>query len=399
MAYKTLEERYSRDLILRCTLIHNTYDFGYCPIVFINPKGLHKSKHKASAGEYVLYQYDLKAYYMFKVWEQAKKNTDEKYFYWDKFLWYYNPDDYFKKMVHYNERRYPDAKAFFWKELERIANSQTIYVEETVSITPDERIIILNSLGSYTGPNTYVEPIEKIKLENPKRRTWGWNDIKDFFVELSISEIEFLNGKNLNQCTTRDLALFEACSHCNLEEIKNAVANGANVNSLDYNGYSPLQYLLEQDNIYNYFSDIPDDQDIPEERIKDFFNNLKLIINYLLDQGLNINLYGFDDGEDSILSAHWLGNPEFIEFLIQKGARINQNPFVTSMELSYDSFLASGTYDFVETDIAIGDYDTESLLKEEKILEKAGIKYYIDGWDNDKISAFFDELTSKIIYD
>ena len=37
MAFQTLDERYSHDLILRCTLIHNTYDFGYCPIVFINP--------------------------------------------------------------------------------------------------------------------------------------------------------------------------------------------------------------------------------------------------------------------------------------------------------------------------------------------------------------------------
>ena len=36
-------------------------------------------------------------------------------------------------MVHYNFSRYEDAKAFFWKELERIANSKEIYVEETVS--------------------------------------------------------------------------------------------------------------------------------------------------------------------------------------------------------------------------------------------------------------------------
>ena len=181
MAYQTLEERYSREMILRCTLIHNTYEFGYCPIVFINPKGLQKHKYCTSEGNYILYQYDLKAFYMLKVWEQAKKNTDDKYFWWDHFDWYYNPDDYFKKMIHYKFSRYTEAKAFFWKELERIANSKKIYVEETVSFTPEERLVIINSLGNYNGPSKYLDPKEKIQFENPKCRTWNWNDIKDFF--------------------------------------------------------------------------------------------------------------------------------------------------------------------------------------------------------------------------
>ena len=104
-------------------------------------------------------------------------------------------------------------------------------------------------------------------------------------------------------------------------------------------------------------------------------------------------------GEDSILAAHWLDNPDLIKFLIDKGAKVNQNPLLMFMELGYDSFEASGTYDFVETDISLGDFDTESLLKEEKILEDAGIKFYVDGWDNDKISNFLQELIDKTIYD
>lgn len=257
MAFQTLDERYSHDLILRCTLIHNTYDFGYCPIVFINPKGLIKQKYSTSRGDYVLYQYDLKAYYMLKVWEAAKKNTDEKYFYWDHFKWYYNPDDYFKKMIYYDFNRYNEAKCFFWKELERIADSKQIYVEEAVSFTPEERLVILNSLGNYNGPGKYLEPEEEVKLENPKRRTWSWNDIKNFFIEISEKELEFLHGTNLNQCTTRDLVLFEECRNFNFSGIKKAIENGANVNALDIDGYSALQYLLSQDTLYDYFSGYP----------------------------------------------------------------------------------------------------------------------------------------------
>lgn len=42
--------------------------------------------------------------------------------------------------------------------------------------------------------------------------------------------------------------------------------------------------------------------------MKDKKSNQKFIdaINLLLENGLDINLYGFDDGEDAILRAHWI---------------------------------------------------------------------------------------------
>ena len=110
-------------------------------------------------------------------------------------------------------------------------------------------------------------------------------------------------------------------------------------------------------------------------------------------------MYGFDDGEDPILCAHWIGSTELMEFLIQKGASIHQNPFITDLGDSEQSLIASATYDYVETDLAIGDYDTDTLIKEEAVLEKAGIKFWIDGWDSDKVTEFYDELWERIVYE
>lgn len=125
----------------------------------------------------------------------------------------------------------------------------------------------------------------------------------------------------------------------------------------------------------------------------------KSIIEYFLKLGLNINLYGFGLGEDTILCAHWLHNPDFMKFLIEKGADVNQNSFLTGFEIIDYCLFASSTYDYVETDLAIGEDDTELLKKEEKILEDAGIKYWADGWNLDKASVFFGKLEGMIIYE
>lgn len=135
--------------------------------------------------------------------------------------------------------------------------------------------------------------------------------------------------------------------------------------------------------------------------MKDKKSNQKFIdaINLLLENGLDINLYGFYDGEDAILRAHWMHNVELMDFLIQKGARINQNPFITDLMDIEQSLIASATYDYVLTDLGLGDFDNDELEEEERLLESHGIEFWAEGWDSDKVTAFFDDLWAKIIYE
>ncbi len=385
MKYKTLEERYSREQTLKCSLVFKTHDFGYSPVVFIDPEGF----QECLSGDYTLCHYDLKAVYMLKLWEEVKKRTDSKYFWWDKVEWYFNPDDYFQKMFFYDKTRTKEAVGYFWKELKKIADSGEIFVEETFYIECKKKIWVLNSLGNKE-KRGYCSSFEE-KIENPVKRTWKWNDIKDFFVELSDEELEFLHGKNLNQCTAKDLPLFNACEKGDFDGIKQAIEKGSNVNAIDKDGQGCLQKLLDQDR-FRYELTNSEDKSFVLKRYKE-------LIDYLLKQGLNINLYGFDDGEDSILCAHWIGDIDLMEFLIQRGASITQNPFITDLSDSEQSFITSASYDYIETDLAIGDYDTDTLMDEERLLEDSGIKFWIEGWDSDKTSEFYDDLWGRIIYE
>lgn len=79
--------------------------------------------------------------------------------------------------------------------------------------------------------------------------------------------------------------------------------------------------------------------------------------------------------------------------------RINQNPFITDLTDIEQSFIACATYDYVLTDLAIGDYDNDVLEEEERLLESCGIEFWAEGWDSDKVDAFFDDLWAKIIYE
>ena len=260
MKYKTLEERYSREQILKCCLVYNTYDFGCSPLVFINPYGLnefftYKTLYHSNC---VLYHYDLKAVYILELWKKVKEKTDLKFRSWDDYEWYYNPDDNFKKMVFSNPTKKEKAISFFWKELQEIADSGEIVVEEKFYTEgKNKKFWVINSLGSKTKRKDYWEsyyygPLFSEKIENPQKRTWKWNEIKDFFVELSDEELELFNVYEMNQCTVKDIPLFEACSKGDFESIKQAIKNGANVNATDKNSDGCLQKLLYQYNHKNH---------------------------------------------------------------------------------------------------------------------------------------------------
>ncbi len=379
---KTLEERYTREEILKIALIHQTYDFGYSPVVFLNPYGVRLGVDDN--------YYDLKALYLLKIWQEAKKRTDDKFFFWNYYYWYYNPDDYFQKLIFYKNEGYrKKAIHYFWEILEKIADSGEITVQESFTQNDKEKTWVINSMG--INKNKDYELMLQEAKKNPIKKSWKWTEVKDFFIQLSDTEMELLHGKHLDQCCTRDLPLFDACKRLDITGIKDALSSGAVVNAMDKTGDGCLHYVLDQDRFVDY--------NFPNPKSSSDNKKIKDIIDFLLDNGLNINLYGFGGGEDSIVLTHWLRNIDLMQFVINRGADAKLNPFCTDFGDDIECLTMSGVYDFVETDLAIGEDDPEILLAEEKILEDAGVKYWIDGWDGDKVSKFYDDLWNKIIYD
>ena len=381
---KTLEERYTREQTLKIALISHTHDFGYSSVVFLDPQGFQSSL----CGDFTESYYDLKAVYLKEIWQEAKKRTDKKFFAWDQTKWYYNPDDYFQKLIFDGYKR-EDAISFFWDNLEKIADSGEITVQESFSQTTKEKIWIINSIGNKI-KRGYHPNISEI-IEKPVKKSWRWNDIKDFFLELADDELAFLHGINLNQCCTRDFPLFDACERLDISGIKDAISSGAVINAIDKSGNGCLAYVLNQDRY------LDDNYPCPKNSSEN--QKIKDTIDLLIDNGLNINLYGFEWPDDAVLLTHWMQNPDLMQFVIDRGADVNLNPFCTDLGDSIQNLISSATYDYVTTDLAIGDYDTVELLEEKRILEAAGVKYWIDGWDGDKVSKFYDDLWNKIIYD
>lgn len=183
--------------------------------------------------------------------------------------------------------------------------------------------------------------------------------------------------------------MFDACYNADLKTIKELIKDGVNVNALDYDGEGCLAKLLEQ----KYFED-----DLTKEEFTSYCQTLKNIIDFLLSQGLNINLYGFG-GTDAIQQAHWIGSVDLMIFLVERGAKLNQNCNITDLGDFWQNIQTSSIYDYVLSDIAIGDYDTETLLKEKEFLEKHNVSFYIEGWNREKNSNLHSYLNNIIKYD
>ena len=288
---KTLEELYTREQFRTVEELKKTMDFKYCPVVFSAFEMVHY-------GDYT----DIRALYLAKVWEEAYKicSNDGINWFFDEHSWIYDPDSYFRKLV-FTGYDYKGEIQQFWKTLEDVADSGKIKLHEKIEMTKQ-------GFPHCTG----FEKKEVISHVNAsKLYSWKWNEIKDFFFDLPVEMIALLNGEEMNQCTAKDLPLFEACKKGNISQIKQAIKDGANVNAIDPEGYTPVQLVT----FPGYFVDIS--------------NNDKIIKNLevLVSNGANLNLYGFSGkmfGHDIIANSVVYGS-DVLEYVLSKGANPIQN--------------------------------------------------------------------------
>ncbi len=294
---KTLEELYTREQFRTVEELKKTMDFKYCPVVFSAFEMVHY-------GDYT----DIRALYLAKVWEEAYKicSNDGINWFFDEHSWIYDPDSYFRKLV-FNGYDYKGEIQQFWKTLEDVADSGKIKLHEKIEMTKQ-------GFPHCTG----FEKKEVIShVDASKLYSWKWNEIKDFFFELPVEMIALLNGEEMNQCTAKDLPLFEACKKGNISQIKQAIKDGANVNAIDPEGYTPVQLVT----FPGYFVDIS--------------NNDKIIKNLevLVSNGANLNLYGFSGkmfGHDIIANSVVYGS-DVLEYVLSKGANPIQNSAICDL--------------------------------------------------------------------
>lgn len=248
------------------------------------------------------------------------------------------------------EQSFPDFCSHVW----RIGTGyfkQLFYSNESLS---DALLLFWNTLKELSGDR--------------------WEVLQKYYIQLSTKQVAFLNGKEFNYHTKVDIPLFNACIERNLPGIEKAIENGANVNAIDEYGRTPLALVLEAD---CGIEEIEKHEELNKPE------NTKPIIDcldFLLSKGADINLFGFE-GEDVIQQAHWLCNLKVLEYLFEHGARPDLNSNVTDLCDQSCWCQMSGGYFFACMDASREEYDWTNFESQISIMEKYGVKWYIDGYE------------------
>lgn len=379
--YKTFEEIYTREQIRKIGEVYRTkpgFDWEYCPVVFSFPCGF--STISCSEGDEL--DIHIKAGYMLKLWEKAIDSTKKEYPDFLKHTW--QKEGYFK-FIHYLDTKHKDSLCYFWKQLKAIADSGSITIKESKTVDEKNKMtLVCHSFSIFGPPGKHYTNKSRSYVCSDTEFTYSWDEVKQYFIELSDKEVSFLHGDEMNDYDPSSQPLFDACEKHDYEGVKKAVESGIDVNSLDKYARTPLCAIIPA---------FPDDFEVEEisKQNTEYTKKIIKIMDYLLEKGANINLYGFD-GFDCLTNAHYCGSTILIEYLFQHGLNRYCNKFITDLFDEREWYIMNAVYDYVETDLAIGDYDMENLLEQEKILERNGVEFFIEGWDNEKLKEYYATL-------
>jgi len=150
--------------------------------------------------------------------------------------------------------------------------------------------VVLVGCGESQQSTPQAEPVEPV-VEVPAQQSSPQVELKP--VEL-IGEVPAQNVKPANP--KADRALIDAAQNGNIEAARQAIADGADVDTLDKRGRAPIQNALHSNNI---------------EAVK-----------LLIDNGANLNAKA-PNSWTPLYEAVLIGHMETVKLLIENGANVN----------------------------------------------------------------------------
>lgn len=317
----------------------------------------------------------LRYLYALRVWEAAVKEAQHSDEFSALFPYWVDRDESFRMLVQ-REGYCSDLLGRFWTLMKRIAESGEIQVCEGLA-AGDAKIQFRserNPLFVALDASSAQEVRDRISdvLRHPycsALRFFRWDEIEEFFGEVSLAQRELLMYKQMHRCEPIDRWLFKACGNHDLLGVKDVVERGANVNALDEEGQSALQYVVE----YCYFYGTPEDEAEMDK--------VRRIVLYLLGKGADIDLYGYF-GQTPLVCAADSHNPEMVKFLLAQGADPNVN-----CELAEDSCswgVSSTPLQWLDERIDDDFFDEEQAKWDDEIeslISKAGGRLTVWGWN------------------
>ena len=287
----------------------------------------------------------------------------------------------FNRLV-YMKESIDDEISVFYEFLEQLCKSNVIKVSDGYFVSTDYTAA-LGNLSADPVVNFVMDTDDVRKVCNNrdlfdsniykfKNVSYDWGEIKDYYVMLSLKDMELLHGDKINRSTDRDILLFKACEKLDLKGIENAIREGANVLALNDEGESPLCTCVEA---LKYLS-------LDEDDWKTYIPAMKKCVDFLLQHGADINLYGFGACCSPLCESEYIEDASIMEFLLDRGANPNYNTDYDDMCLTgYQWYTKSTVLDMVYTDRDI--YGEEHSEKQEELLEANGAQLFIDGFNPD----------------
>lgn len=344
-----LQDRFTIDDIVLSSRVKYTYNSGYSRIALAttNDKDIrHTSCNIAdkNCGSYKnisVVCYSLKLYYAIQVLQHAiLQSYEQKRFvpYWHIQWGGSKPFYELMQWGSTKKNQVENSIAAFWNLLQDTANSGKITVHEQYWLQPTE-----------TEEQTYFSSHNAEAYLVIKDASWGergqipdwfthqydltpvsytWDEIKEYFVELSLPQLALTMPHMMHAHSTIDELLLDACRNHDWESIQFALAKGADANALTEQGESALELLIE-----SYVD--------AAEAIR--------IIAVLLDAGADIDLFGIT-GMQPVTAAFYRDDVEIVRHLLERGSNPNYNSFLMDVFADdYDKNVACTILSSIDT--------------------------------------------------
>ena len=263
-----------------------------------------------------------------------------------------------------------DAADFMIDQAKRVCDSGTVDVQTGCSLALCPPSGLRSETDAVRRKAILVLDVEKLEEDfvkqfwigkpclddlAPRREArFNWNEIAGLFHRPTLHEVEMLNCWDaLPPARDIDVKMLKCISDMDINGAINLVKAGANINSFDKDGYS----------VFNSASQAfaPGDIKVEEEKRID-------ALHVLLDSGALINLAAYQEC-DALIDATLSAEPKIVQFLLEKGADPNYNPWPED-----DPDVISQALDYAATDAQLdeGTPTGDRMAEIETMLKAAG---------------------------
>lgn len=200
--------------------------------------------------------------------------------------------------------------------------------------------------ASYGSEKTAKLLIEKDVL-NQKTELEKKELLNSAVIGKNVYLIKYLikNGLNVNELFNEECPISIAARYGNYDVIKVLIENGADINTIDKMGDSPLTNVLKRYS-FNRLT-----------LLNDYFKGMKQIALYMIEKGADINFenkMAYYSDNTPLLLASKSGDIELVSLLISKGAQLNSKPLNSFSKPDFLKLVQAGNLQAVEFFIKAG---------------------------------------------